>query len=76
MGYMQHPLNTIREWSHLLGLKISAAKTKPVIFTLRLTNQPLPSKIDENEIHYTGYAKFLGINFVSKLNWTHHIKEL
>ena len=45
LAIVQQALNTIKEWSHLWGLKKSAAKITAVIFTMHHPNRPLPLKV-------------------------------
>ena len=71
----QSILNKINSWCHSKGLRLSALKTKVVLFTrkkdITLSNN---IKVDGNIINLSPQVTYLGVILDSKLTWAPHIE--
>ena len=76
MAQVQAALDTIIQWSHTWGLKLSAQKTKAMICTRQRKQPPYPLKIENLPVEYVSNFSFLGIVLDRKLNWGPHIARL
>ena len=73
----QKTINTIESWCKSKGLKISALKTKIVMFTWKNKwSLPKPIVVGGSTIELSGSVKFLGITLDSKLNFNEHIRNI
>ena len=61
----------VQKW----GFKLSASKTSVVLFP-RKKDTNLNIYINKTKINLCKFAKFLGITFDQKLNWTQHINNV
>ena len=69
-------LNKINNWCHTKGLKLSALKTKVILFTRKKdTSIPKPIKVEGNVINLSTQAVYLGLTLDSKLTWSPHTQE-
>ena len=75
---LQQALNIIHNWCKEWGFKISADKTKCVIFKLRFSTVQLVPKLQlgDKKLEFSADAKFLGMFFDHRLTWSKHIKNL
>lgn len=74
---LQDRLDLITKWANKWGLKLNEAKTTSIIFT-RKRNIPddLNLQLNNTPIPLLTHAKFLGLTFDKKLNWTKHIDNV
>ena len=72
---IQNALNNVEYWCEKWGFKLSASKTSAVLFT-RKKDTNLNIYINKTKINLCKFAKFLGITFDQKLNWTQHINNV
>ena len=73
----QKTVDTIESWCQSKGLKISALKTKIVMFTWKNKwSLPKPILVGGSAIGLSGSVKFLGITLDSKLNFSEHVKNI
>ena len=69
-------LNKINSWCHNQGLKLSALKTKVLLFTRRKdTTIPNPIKVEGNTIELSNQVVYLGLTLDAKLTWSTHIQD-
>ena len=69
-------LMIIDKWCNTNGLKLSAIKTKVILFRMKGKKVNFDKLIiKENIIHLSKSTKFLGITIDQHLNWTEHIIE-
>ena len=70
-------IKLIIKWCEVNGLKISALKTKVVLWT-RSRNQGHPNSIIINSINIplSNSVKYLGVIIDNKLNWNEHINDV
>ena len=74
-------LQRLQVWMDQTGFKLSATKTKAIIFRRGsrwsgLQNTDLKLKLNNHEIEVVSVAKFLGLLFDEKLTWKPHIDNL
>jgi hypothetical protein len=72
---MQFALGKAEAWAGRVGLKVSAAKSKAMIFSTEKTAQTLstPLLLDGHEIELVEEFKYLGVLVDRKLSWMPHI---
>ena len=71
---MQDAIERFVNYIKSVGLKISAEKTKAMVFTLKNYREPLLT-LEGNEIEVVKEFKYLGITFdAPRLTWTKHIQ--
>ena len=75
-GRVQMALNSIHAWGQQWGFKFSAAKSVGVIFTHKLKLPRISLTLGNTPIPIKNSARFLGLHFDSRLNWTVHIEQL
>ena len=74
---LQKTLNDLQSWSKINGFKFSTPKTKLVHFSKRNQTTPLPQlKLYQRTLNYSNSARFLGLEFDSRLSWTPHLAKL
>ena len=73
---IQAALDNVSCWCAHWGMKISTSKSTAVIFTHRLKFKVNPLKINNVEIKFEDKAKFLGIIFDKRLNWSNHFQYI
>ena len=72
----QKTINTIEKWCDTKGLKISALKTKIVMFTWNRNWTMRPISVGGNTITLSKTVKFLGVTLDNKLNYNTHIDNV
>ena len=75
---LQDCLGVIGELADQNGFRFSPSKTKAVKFTNENSvNQNYPKLyINQQEIKYAEFVKFLGVTFDARLNWAMHINSI
>ena len=72
----QKTIDHISNWCVSKGLKLSALKTKIVMFTWNRKWSIRPINVDGNIIELSPSAKLLGVTLDSKLNFSEHIDNI
>lgn len=73
---LQSALSKVEEWITKWGLSLNVQKTKALFFDRNKTI-PLPLRLNNTDIPYVDYFKFLGVTFDSpSLSWSNHINGL
>lgn len=74
MARLQEAVDKIANWTKRWRIKINAAKSVHVMFTLRCCP---PTTVILNDVHIpaTSNARYLGLNIDSRLNWRVHISK-
>ncbi len=72
---LQQSLNRYNQWIQKWCIKISATKSKHVVFTLNRRYLFHPFHFDTDEIPLSQLVKYLGITLESRLNWSVNISE-
>ena len=75
---IQSALGKIEMWSQLWGFKISAFKTKAIIFSRRkiIIGSLQKLTLFGRDIEFSDQITFLGMTLDKKLTWGEHIKKL
>ena len=74
---LQKYLTVVQKWTEDNGLRFSPSKTNVVHFTKLNSIAPPPQlKLGDQQLVYKPSAKFLGLEFDSKLTWNPHLKKL
>ena len=68
-------LNLVQTWATNNGLKLNTDKTKYMIFTNKV-REDIDVRLNGIRLNHSDHEKFLGVIIDSKLNWTHHLKNL
>ena len=72
----QNTINVINDWCNSKGLKLSALKTKIVMFTWKRKWSIRPINVNGHNIELSSSAKLLGLTLDSKLNFNEHIENI
>ena len=70
---IQEDLNSISLWTKQAAVKISASKSKAIVFTRNTTKPPIKLHIAEEPIETIPKHTFLGVVFDEKHSWHPHI---
>jgi len=70
--YLQDHLVLLQEWLHKWRIKINAAKSVQITFTLRKGQCP-PVYMNDTKLPVGNSTKYLGMHLDHKLNWKEHI---
>ena len=73
---VQEYINQLSNWFEKWGLKLSLAKTVPMLFTKSKKPEYPIIKLNDKPLHFSTSHKFLGVTFDSKLQWHPHIDNL
>jgi hypothetical protein len=74
---VQTHLRRIEEWTKKWGQKISAAKSKAMVFGTVVMNPPQPLVLQAVPLEYVDNFRFLGATLdAPKLTWARHINQL
>ena len=74
---LQRTLNNLHTWTIKNGFRFSSLKTKVVHFNKRDRTIALPQlKLNNRTLNYSPSAKFLGLDFDSKLTWSPYLTRL
>jgi len=73
---VQRHLNEIGRWAAEWRIKISAEKTKAVIFSKKTRLQLPELRLQNADIEYVPRIRYLGVVLDHKLNWTSHCEVL
>jgi len=73
---MEHDLSQTLEDYKRWGFRISAAKTKATIFTLRKVPPNFSLQVDGASILVGRSVKILGVTLDSRLRWKDHIETI
>ena len=74
---LQTYLNIVQKWTESNGFRFSPSKTNVVHFTKLNSIAPPPQlKLGDQQLVYKPSARFLGLQFDSKLTWGPHLKKL
>ena len=73
--YLQDHLVLLQEWLHKWRIKINAAKSVQITFTLRKGQCPPPSLVymNDTKLPVGNSTKYLGMHLDHKFNWKEHI---
>lgn len=74
MARLQEAVDKIATWTKRWRIKINAAKSVHVMYTLRCC-PPTTVILDDVHIPSTPNARYLGLNIDSRLNWRVHISK-
>ncbi|MCP4489190.1 MAG: hypothetical protein GY820_18040 [Gammaproteobacteria bacterium] len=69
-------INTIEKWCETKGLRISAMKTKIIMFTRNRKWSLRPIRVGGNTIELSPTVKLLGVTLDNKLNFNEHINKI
>ena len=73
----QSDLSSLEKYMTENGLTLSTEKTNMMLFNPGSAPNNLPTfKLNGEIIEYTQVAKFLGVNFTTKLTWNFHIQHI
>ena len=76
---LNQAISKILEWTQSVGYKLSAEKTRAIIFykDKRWTkNEHINLLLQDSAIRFVPHVKFLGLNFDQHLNWKMHISHI
>lgn len=71
---LQTALNKICQWTNTWKIKLNQTKSVHVVFT-NTKIQHIPLYIDDQQVPYSNYAKYLGMTLDCKLRWKEHVKK-
>ena len=66
-------IQKLKEWADKMELEFSPEKCESVIFTRKRIQETPKIKMDGKVIEYRSEAKYLGLTFDKKVNWTSHV---
>ena len=73
---LRSSLVQLEQWAGNLDLSFSVNKTRAIVFTRRIIDQPPKFYLCGQEIDYTNQVKILGCTFTSRLSWKPYMDNI